>query len=158
MEKLSRKIDKLTDNKKSGALFPAVTTHVQDSEMSQSYKNMVEWCEVSNLIKLVHAVEHLALYPMNAGEFEDFEKGGAILRCETCFMLHRETARRLTPAQAVKKLATDCKSICTGKYIEPSLMADLMAGKGEKNRVLQHMNLNYRWTDTFQGFDNVLKG
>ena len=144
MEKLSRKIDKLTNNQKTGAPFPAVTTHVQDSEMSQSYKNMLEWREVSNLIELVNAVEHLALYPMNAGEFEDFEQGGAILRCETCFMLHRETARRLTPARAAKKLATDCKSICTGKYIQPSLMADLMAGKGEKwrklkNRVLQHM-------------------
>ena len=105
---------------------------------------MLEWREVSNLIELVNPVEHLALYPMNAGEFEDFEEGGAILRCETCFMLHRETARRLTPAQAAKKLATDCKSICTDKYIQPSLTAKLMVGKGEKwqklnNRVLQHM-------------------
>jgi hypothetical protein len=76
---------------------------------------------------------------MNATEHGEFKQGGAILRFETCFTLYRDKARKLTQARAAKKLASDCKSICTGKYIEPELMAEYIAGKGEKWRVLQHM-------------------
>lgn len=82
---------------------------------------------------------------MNAEKVEEgFEQGGAILRCETCFLHQRDVGRELTPARAAKRLSADCNSICTGKYIEPALMADLLAGNGEKwrklkSRVLHHM-------------------
>ena len=112
--------------------------------MSRSYQKMKQWREVKNLLELVSEVEDLSLYPLNTDEMEEFKEGGAILRCETCFTLHRETAKKLTPARAAKKLATDCNSICTGKYIEPALMAEFIAGKNEKwrklkSRVIQHM-------------------
>ena len=69
---------------------------------------------------------------MNTEEIGDFAEGGAILRCETCFTLYQDTARKLTPARAAKKLAADCNSLCTGKYIAPAVMAELLAGEGDK--------------------------
>ena len=95
-------------------------------------------------MELVNQVEDLCLYPMNTEEIEDFKEGRAILRCETCFALYRDTAKKLTSARAAKRLPADCNSSCTGKYIEPALMVELIAGKGEKwhklkSRVIQHM-------------------
>ena len=147
LQKLSKKVDMLTNQSKIGPLFPGLATSTSkgaENEMSQCYQKMKQWREVRNLVELVNQVEDLCLYPMNTEEIEDFKEGGAILRCETCFALYRDTAKKLTPARAAKRLAADCNSLCTGKYIEPALMVELMAGKGEKwrklkSQVIQHM-------------------
>ena len=147
IEKLSQKVDKLAKQPKTGPLFPALkpSAHkVAENEMSQCYQKIKQWREVTILLELVSEVEDLSLYPMDNEEIEDFKEGGAVLRCETCFTLYCDAAKKLTPARAAKKLAVGCNSICTGKYIEPSLMAELMSGKSEKwrklkRRIIQHM-------------------
>ena len=126
IEKLSRKVDKLANQPKTGLLVPGLPSssrNVAENEMSRSYQKMKQWREVKNLLELVSEVEDLSLYPLNTDEMEEFKEGGAIVRSETCFTLHRETAKKLTPARAAKKLATDCNSMW----------------RKLKSRVIQHM-------------------
>ena len=105
---------------------------------------MKEWQNVKNLLELVANIDCLTLYPLPPEDLHIFEDGGAILRCETCFTLYRDKANKLTAAQLARKLSSDCVSICTGKYLNPECMAEMMSGKGDnwrrlKSRVLQHM-------------------
>ena len=127
LQKLLKKVDMLTNQSKTGPLFPGLATSTSkeaENEMSQCYQTMKQGREVRNLVELVNQVQNICLYPMNTEEIEDFKEGDAILCCETYFTLYRDTAKKLTPAQAAKKLAADCNSLCTGKYIEPALMVE----------------------------------
>ena len=70
--------------------------------------------------------------------------GGAILRCETCFVLHKDKTGKLTPARAAHQLSHQCNSICTGRYLDEDKMSQVMSGKGNywrklKSSILQHM-------------------
>ncbi len=106
---------------------------------------MKEWKNVSNIVELVNSIDDLHLYPLYYSDADEFFNGtGAILRCETCFTLFKDKAARLTPAKAARKCAADCKSICTGKYIEPEKMELFMKGDGDewrrlKSCIMQHM-------------------
>eukprot|EP00794_Sanderia_malayensis_P020913 gene20913-22967_t len=107
IEKLRHKVDRLSvDRKVTGAsMFGPTSTApatALETEMSRCYSKMKKWHEVKNLTELVAAFDHIALYPKNKGELEEFGDGGAVLRCETCFVLYRDRARMLTPARAAK--------------------------------------------------------
>ena len=152
-EKLLSMVEKLTKKVHK----PAVTSHASISNqlpipssqfsnhMKESYEHMAEWKQLSNLVELVGHVNELELYPMSKDDEDEFiAGGGAILRCEICFSLYKNKASKLTPARAARKLASDCKSICTGKYLTPAMMSALIKGEGVhwrklKRSVLQHM-------------------
>ncbi len=85
---------------------------------------------MKNIIELVNSIACLALYPMSDEECNDDDiskDGGAILRCETCFVLCKVKAKKLTPCRATAELSTDCTTICTGKYLSPDVMSLMMA-------------------------------
>ena len=52
-------------------------------------------------------------------------------------VLYKDKANKLTPVKAVQKLASDCRSICTGKYLSPERMESAMAGQGESRRKMK---------------------
>ena len=98
-----------------------------------------------NIVELVSCIDSLALYPLdNTVDIELFNGGGAILRCKTCFVLHKDKAIKLTPTRAAHKLSHQCNSVCTGRYLDEDKMSQVMSGKGNYWRkltssVLQHM-------------------
>ena len=146
VEKLSKKVDNLVAaSEKNKTKITALPPSHFSEEMRKSYTHMKEWKQVRNIVELVSSVKDLELYPMSSNDKDEyFDGSGAILRCETCFTLYKNRAGKLTPAKAAKMLASDCKSICTGKYISPETMASLMNGEGEywrklKSSILQHM-------------------
>ena len=133
VEKLTKKVDNLanatTENsKKKAGPLPSLQF---SEEMKDSYSQMNEWKKVRNIVELVSRVKDLELFPMSEDDDHDiFDSGGAILRCKTCFSLYKDKALKLTPARAAKKLAADCKSICTGRYLNPEKMSSLISGEG----------------------------
>eukprot|EP00794_Sanderia_malayensis_P001913 gene1913-2171_t len=146
VEKLSHKVDHLSkvSNSQATANISSICS-TSSKEMRDAYDNMKTWKKVSNIVELVNGIEHLELYPLTSTDKDEFLEGsGAILRCEICFSLHKDRAGRLTPAKAAKKLSVDCKSICTGRFINPEKMESFMKGTGEdwrklKSNILQHM-------------------
>lgn len=148
IEKLTKKVDDLgtksSTSSKIHVTAPLPSTQFSEA-MKESYDHMKEWKKVKNIVELVSHVEDLALYPMSKDDASGFIKGGgAILRCETCFALYKDRAGKLTPSKAAHKLASDCSSICTGKYLSPDRMENAMSGQGEywrkmKSSILQHM-------------------
>ena len=149
VEIISRKVDRLSISSGSSAqagLSSSGSTPSDEfsKQMKESYGKMKEWKNVKNLVELVTNIQCLALYPLPVDDMDIFKDGGAILRCETCFTLHKDKANKLTAARAARKLSSDCFSICTGKYLNPDCMTEMMSGKGDnwrrlKSRVLQHM-------------------
>ena len=145
----SRKVDKLMISSGPSALAEPSSSRLTPSDsfseqMKESYSKMKEWKNVKNLLELVANIDCLTLYPLPPDDMHIFKDGGAILRCETCFTLYRDKANKLTAARAARKLSSDCVSICTGKYLNPECMTEMMSGKGDnwrrlKSRVLQHM-------------------
>lgn len=153
VEKISIKLDNLSisngsvcsSTQASSSLMSAPSDGFSE-DMRTSYDKMKEWKGVKNIVELVRSVDCLTLYPLPTDEDMDgiFKEGGAILRCETCFTLHKDKARKLTPAKAARRLSSDCLSICTGKYLNPDSMAEMMSGQSGnwrklKSRILQHM-------------------
>ena len=144
IEKLTIKVDNLSKPSTSSNKASLPSSHFSET-MKESYDHMKEWKAVKNIVELVSHVEDLAIYPMSEEDEEGlFKEGGAILRCETCFALYKDKANKLTPVKAAQKLASDCRSICTGKYLSPERMESAMAGQGEywlkmKSYILRHM-------------------
>lgn len=145
IEKINHKVDNLKEVSASpGASTTIVPSHFS-KEMKEPYLKMQEWRKVSNIVELVNAIECLELYPLSNKDKGVFEEGsGAILRCETCFTLYKDRAVKMTPPRAARKLAADCNSICTGRYLNPERMAIVMKGEGVywrklKSSILQHM-------------------
>lgn len=147
VERLNAKVDKLSHGSTTSfSTRPTSTISSKFSEeMRDAYGKMKEWRNVANIIELVNSVNDLQIYPLSDSDTDDFFNGtGAILRCETCFTLFKDKAARLTPAKAARICAADCKSICTGRYIEPEKMEMFMRGDGDewrrlKSNVMQHM-------------------
>lgn len=146
IEKLSRKIDKLSHNQKAESRFStASTSSSTSSEMGRCYHKMKERREIKNLPELVTSVEDIALYPLETvADLEEFNHEEPFCDAKHVFRYTEIWARTLTPARAAKTLAADYSSICTGKYIERALTAEYMIGKGEKlrkltRRIVQHM-------------------
>ncbi|CAB3982584.1 Hypothetical predicted protein [Paramuricea clavata] len=144
IEKLTIKVDNLSKPSTSSNKASLPSSHFSET-IKESYDHMKEWKVVKNIVELVSHVEDLAIYPMSEEDEEGlFKEGGAILRCETCFSLYKDKANKLTPVKAAQKLASDCRSICTGKYLSPERMESAMAGQGEswrkmKSSILRHM-------------------
>jgi hypothetical protein len=145
IENLSKKVDslKLSKTPVPGAASLPSTTFAK--EMESCYNKMKDWKYVKNILELVSSIESFTLYPLGNAEDIDLLRGsGAILRCETCFVLHKDKASKLTPARAAHKLYFQCNSICTGRYLDEDKMSQVMSGKGNywrklKSSILQHM-------------------
>ena len=145
MEKINNKVDNLKQVSTSAGDCNTIEPSLFSKDMKEPYLKMQEWRKVSNIIELVNAIDCLEIYPLSSKDTDVFEEGsGAILRCETCFTLYKDRAVNLTPARAARKLATDCNSICTGRYLNPERMVSVMRGDGVywrklKSSILQHM-------------------
>ena len=146
MEKLNRKVNSLATTSSLAFQGRASTfTNAFSKEMKQCYYKMKEWKSVKDIVELVQSLDCLSLNPMMwDGDLDLFAECGAIIRCEVCFTLHKDKARKLTPARPAKALPKDCSSICTGKFISPEIMEEMISGNDEnwrklKSRTLQHM-------------------
>ena len=153
IEKLSKKVDNLKQvtppmgprNTGTSETVSGLLMDKFNENMKEPHLKMKEWKKVGNIVELVNAIDCLELYPLSSKDQEEFEDGsGAILRCETCFFLNKDKAVKLTPVRAAKKLAADCSSICTGKYLSPDRIESLMKGEGNywrklKSSIFQHM-------------------
>ena len=71
----------------------------------------------------------LSFRSLSEDDYALFKDGGAILRCETCFSLYKDKAKKLTASRAAQKLGSDCLSICTGKYLNADSMDEMMLGE-----------------------------
>ena len=146
-ENLSKKVDNLKPSKAplAGPSATSLPSTTFAEEMASCYEKMQEWRNVKNIVELVSCIDSLALYPLdNTVDIELFNGGGAILRCKTCFVLHKDKAIKLTPTRAAHKLSHQCNSVCTGRYLDEDKMSQVMSGKGNYWRkltssVLQHM-------------------
>ncbi len=123
VENLTKKVDNLVASRTSESTKQLPSSQFSD-DMKESYSHMTEWKQLKNIVELVNHVKDLELFPMSKDdEDEFFDGGGAILWCKTCFSLFRNKDKKLTPPKAARKLASDCKSICTGKYLSPERMS-----------------------------------
>ena len=147
LETLTKKVDSLKSSKTPlpGPSATSLPSTAFAEEMESCYKKMQEWRKIKNIVELVGSIDSLALYPLDSTvDIELFNGGGAILRCETCFVLHKDKTAKLTPARTAHKLPNQCNSICTGRYLDEDKMSQVMLGKGNywqklKSSILQHM-------------------